>query len=85
MLRIYPEVLDYLLQTYVSDHVIAKTDAALIRYNKLTAISTISSKNALVTRSLRCAELYDEDVLNGIFIEGLHESVLHSTKSYWSM
>lgn len=74
-----PEIKNYLLQAYATVDVFAETDAALTRY---TQPSTTQYTKALVGKSLKCGEADDIYVLKAMFIEVLHEPVLHSMRSY---
>lgn len=82
-LTTYCEVVNYLLETYATDDVIAETDAEILRFTQPPTKSPTEYAEALWNKALRCDRVYDEYVLKGIFIEGLHESIRHSMRSYW--
>lgn len=52
-MSVYPEVVDYLLQTYAKDDVIVEADTASTRYNEPQAKSPAQYAEALETKSLR--------------------------------
>lgn len=52
-------------------------------YKNLACVAKKIRREDFVTRSLRCAEVYDDYILKGIFIKGLHESVRHRMRSHW--
>lgn len=83
MLRTYPKVEKYLLQTYAIDNVIAETDASLTRYIQPLTMSPTQYAESFVASSLRCVEFYNEYFLKRIFIESLHEAVCRSMRSCW--
>lgn len=63
MLRTYPKVVHYLLQTYTTDDVIAETDAALTRCIRQSTVSPTQYTEAVVATSLTCGEVNYENVL----------------------
>lgn len=63
MLRTYLEVVNVLLQNYVTDDVIAESDSALTRYIQPSTMSPTQYVNAPVAKSHRCGEVYDEYVV----------------------
>lgn len=85
MFNTHPEVVSYLLQTYVTNAVIAQTDATQTRITQLSTMLTILHAKGLKIKSLRCGEVYEQYVLKRIFIEGVHKSVRHSMTEYWSI
>lgn len=84
MLRTHPEVVKYLFQTYEFDDVIIKADAAQARFTQFSTLSPTQYAEALAAKLFRGGEGYDEYLLKRIFIEGLYESVCHSTPSFCS-
>lgn len=72
----------YLLQLYGIDDAIAKYVAALKRYTQPSTMSATQYVEALVDVKPRCGEVYNEYDLQRISIEGKHESVHHSMRSY---
>lgn len=79
-MRIYLEMVKYLLQTYESDDVITEANANLTRYMQQSAIMTERYNMGLEANSRRCKELHDERVRRGIVIKGLYESDYHSLR-----
>lgn len=67
MLKTYTERVNYLHQTKKKEEAIAKTEASLARYTYPPALWLTEVVEALVTKSLRCGELFDECVLNVSF------------------
>lgn len=78
MLRRYLEVVKYLLQTYLSQDVVAETNAALTCYTQPSTVMPVQYVKALVYKSLKYREVYEEYLLKGLLIKGLHESLHHS-------
>lgn len=54
MLRSYQELVGYILQTYATDDVIVKTDAAFGRYTEPLTVWLAQYAEALVARSHKC-------------------------------
>lgn len=77
MLSTYLEVLRCLLQTYVSDGVIADFDAVLTHYIQLSTMSPAQYAKAVIAKSLKTKEVYEQYVLDTIFIKHLHKLVRH--------
>lgn len=68
MLRIYPVLAAYLLQTYATVDAIDEADAALTRHIQPPAMSPTQFAQALLTRSVTFGEVEKENVLKGIYI-----------------
>lgn len=69
MFRTYVEVVNYLLQTYAADYIIAKMEAITACCTLLRTMSPAQNANVVATESLRRREAYYENVLKRIFIE----------------
>lgn len=61
------KVMIYVLQNYGTNDVIAETDATSTRDIHLSKMLPTQYAEALVTKSLRCGEVYNEYVLEQIF------------------
>lgn len=73
-----------LFQTYATDDIIAETDTTLKRYTEPLTMLPTQYEETLVSKSLRCGEIYDQYILKAIFIKRLHKFVRHSMRSYWN-
>lgn len=81
MSRTYTKIMHYLSQSYAISDVIAEVDAALTRFTQLLTMKPKKYAKVSVTESLRCVEINDKYVLQGIFIEFLHNSVCYTMPS----
>lgn len=78
----YPEVVNYLLQTYANYDATVESDAAPMRYIELSTMPARQYAEALVTKSLCCGEVYDQYILKRISIKGPFDTVRNSMQSY---
>lgn len=74
----YCEVVNYLLEAYVTDDVIAKTDAEIMGLSQQLNKTLIEYAKLLWAKALRCNPVYDKYVLKGDLIEGLQHSIHQS-------
>lgn len=80
---IHWEAVNYLLETYKTDEVIAETDADMVHLVQASNESSTDFANAMWNKALQCHRVYDEYELKGIFLEGLPESIPRIMRSYW--
>lgn len=62
-------MINYLLETYITDDVIAKLDAEIFRFPQLSNMTLTEYAEALWNKALRCYLLYDEYVLERLLWE----------------
>lgn len=74
----YCEGVNYLLDTYAPDDIIAEAETDMTRFTQPSNKLLTEYAKALWNKELRCDTVYDEYVLNRIFIEGFSESIHHS-------
>lgn len=80
-MRLYHDVVNHLLQTFATDDISAETDAALLIFPQSFTMLPTQCAEAVLSKSLKCGEVYEEYVLKGIFIKGLCKLDRHSMKS----
>lgn len=68
---LYWEAVHSLLETYLTDGIIAETDEDMRSFRQLSIKSPTEYTEALWNKVLRGARVYDEYVLKRIFIERL--------------
>lgn len=69
---------------YATDDVIAKVEDEALYFTQPSNMTPKEYAEALWIKELRCHHDYDEYVVKGILIKGLHGSLRHSMRSYWS-
>lgn len=79
----YCGVLKYLLSIYDADDSIAETDAEMTFSKQPLSTNLVDYSYSLRLNALKCGLVYDEAVFEGLFIEGLHGLIRHSTCAYW--
>lgn len=79
----YSSAVNYLLQTYASDDVIAEAEADLRHFTQTRNITPQEYAVALTLKVLRCGPVYTEARMIGIYIEGLQESIRSTVRTYW--
>lgn len=80
----YSEAINYLLQTYASDDVVAEAEADLRHFVQNRSMSPQEYATALTLKVLRCGPVYTEARIIGIYIEGLRESIHSTVRTYRS-
>lgn len=80
-LTTYPQAVNFmLLNWYVADEVIAKTESEIKRFAQPSNMKPPQNTEELVTKSLSCKDMYEEHALNEIFIECLDDSICHRVR-----
>lgn len=70
--------MNHLLETYVTDDAIPKTEMEIQNFELSSKIMWKDYEEVLRTTALRCNQEYNEYTLKGITIEGLLDSILNS-------
>lgn len=72
------------LEAYGTHDIIAQADSKIDRFVNLSNMSPLQYGSELWIKKLRGLHVYDEYVLNRIFVEGLLQSITNTMQSYWS-
>lgn len=75
--------MNYLLETYVTDDVIAEINNDIMPYAQPVNKTPIEYAGILWSKALQCDCVYDDYVLKGIFIVGPIGSIRHSMHACW--
>lgn len=59
-------------------------DAAILRYMLPTNMFPLKYAEDLVAKSCKVTDVYEQETLNDVFIEGVDESIHHSLRNYWT-
>lgn len=78
----YYYAVNYLVDTYATDDVTAKTVADMICFTQISNKLPTEYPEAQLNKAVVCDAAHNEYVLDGIFIEGLLEPICHSMRSY---
>lgn len=78
----YCEAVNYILEMYVMDELIAEIDTEIMPYTQSMNTTPIKYDELLWSKMLQCHRVYDEYVLKRKFMEALHKSIRHSMYSY---
>ena len=82
MLTTYPEVVNFLLQTYATDDVIAEAVTDVENLKQSTAMTEQEYSDELWKRALRCGTVFSGDRLKGYFVEGLLPALRGQVRHY---
>lgn len=75
LLRSYPELVNYLSKTSVTDQAVAEYDAWFIPYIQPLRITSQRYVNHAIAKSCKCGRWYDESTLNDVYIESVDPSI----------
>lgn len=78
------EVVNHLLQTNATHDVIAETGMDLQNFKRYPSMPSNDYKKVLPTKAVRCNQVYTEDTLHGIIVEGLPDFICNSMRPYWT-
>lgn len=78
----YCEAVNYLIETYATEDVIAKTDANMMLSTQPSIKLSKEYAEALWNKALHGDRAYDKYILRRIFIQGLLEPMQHSMRLY---
>lgn len=78
----YCKEINYLVETYETDEVIAEGEAVIDNYKQLVRMTATCYSEALRGEALRCGSVYNVPRLKRIFIEGIHPSTFFSINTY---
>ena len=78
----YSEVVHFLLKTYATDEVLAEAYADVQNYAQPSGMSEIDYSRRLYDKALRCGNVFSDQVLKGIFVEGIGESIRAHVRNY---
>lgn len=81
-LTTYGKVVNYLLETYTIDDVIAKDEAEITSFKQPAGRTAVRFSEVLCEKELRCGRVYDESRLIRIFTEGLHSCIRYCLRAY---
>ena len=56
-----------------------------MRYLRQSRLGLREYANELAERALKCGDVFDDNELMRIFVEGLHENTRRSVQHYWSI
>lgn len=84
LLRIYLEVINYLLKKFANNEVKAEMDSKILRYSEQAYMTFMRYADDLHGKSCKVANVFDESTLNYIFIESVNPSVFQSLRKYWA-
>ena len=79
----YPQSIHHLLSTYATTNVIheAGNSVRCLRQHRFSVQEYADKLNA---RARKCGDVFDDNELMGIFVEGLHEDIRRSVQHYWA-
>lgn len=83
-LTTYSQVASFRPAPYATDNVIAEAEAEKTNFKKPKGMFTVHHSETLQEKALRCARLYNESRLQGVFFKALHESIRFSMRIYWN-
>lgn len=78
----YCKVLDYLLEKYVTNYCTVKMGGKMFHFTTPSNMASMEHAEALWNKALRYGRVYNEYVLNGLFIGGPHGFIRHGIRSY---
>ena len=79
----YLESVDYLLSTYTTADVINEADSSVHRLRQ-HRFSVQEYVDELVDRAVKCGDVFDDNELMKIFVEGLTDKIRLNVQHYWS-
>lgn len=59
-------------------------DSALLRYTQPSNMTLIQYADDLFAKLCKVADVYDESILDDIFIKGVEAYICHSLKKFWA-
>lgn len=74
-LRTYPQIVNFLLEKYGMDEIIAETVSAITRFAQPAGLKPLKYSEKLVAKTLRSGDVCKEYALNKTFVEGLDSSM----------
>ena len=79
----HPETIQYLLRTYATTNVVNEVDNAVrrLRQHFYTVQEYVDE---LAEKPLRYDDVFDDEELMGIFVEGFNDEIYRSMQHYWS-
>lgn len=80
----YPQVVNYLLQTYATDKNVDNAEDEISTFYPLLRKTTVQYAEELIGRTLQCGDVCEEEDLKKIFISVLNKFIRHSMPGYWS-
>lgn len=83
-LKGYCQVVNYLLETYATDDVVAEDEADITNYEHPKSMSAMQYLQAMWKEALRCGQVYSDSRLKRVLIEGVHHSTGFSLKNDWA-
>lgn len=79
----YSQLDTYLLQTYATRENIADSENETKVFSQPPNKTPLQYDAELVTKAIRCGDLYKEHDMNEIFTKGLEKFIRQSMKGYW--
>lgn len=70
-LTTYCELVNYFLETKMTDKAVAKTNATIMSFTELPNEAFIAYAKLILAKVLRCNRVYNKYILKDYFIEGL--------------
>lgn len=83
-LTTYKQVVNYLLRTYETDENITDTGDEITMFMLLADKTSTQHAKKVMAKTLRCGDVYEEQVLNEVFIKRIAQSIKQSMREYWS-
>lgn len=81
-LKIYPQVVSYLLGKYATDESIADADDKIFSFSQHLGRTLADYAEELIGSKFRTDDVYDKQGRNEIFIKGFIKSMRHSMRRY---
>lgn len=75
LLRLYPDVVNYLLKKFATDPAIAGFDAAILLYMQAGNMTPEQYADDVVAKSCKVTDVFDKCTLNDVIIEGVDPSI----------
>lgn len=75
-LTTYHQVVNYMLETYATDNVIAEAEAGITNFKQPARSTAVLDCEAVLEKALRCGMTYNGLRLKRIFVEGLDSPIL---------
>ena len=82
MLTSYPELVNFMLETYATDDVIAEAVEDVESMRQSTGMTEQEFSNELWKRALRCGTVFSGNRLKGYFVEGLLPTMRDQVRNY---
>lgn len=83
-LTTYPQVVNYLLRTYVLDENIIEVEDNITAFLQTPNQTSSQYVKKIVAKEIQCGDVNKEHDLNEIFIKGLDKLINRSIRGYWA-